>query len=111
MIAPGALGEFGVLPDHITFLGALETGRLVFKKGGSARPLAVSGGFAEVVENVVTVLADAAEFAEEIDAERAEAALSRAQERLEELSPYSAEYEAVEAAVRRARNRLSLARP
>ena len=77
--ASGGMGEFGVLPNHITFLSTLEPGKLTYKKGGRAHRLAVSSGFAEVVDNVVTVLADAAEFAEEIDVERARTALRRAE--------------------------------
>jgi F-type H+-transporting ATPase subunit epsilon len=107
--APGVLGELGILPDHITFLGALETGRLSFRRGGAAaRHLAVGGGFAEVVDNVVTVLADTAEFAEEVDVERAREALRQGQARLRQLSPYESEYEEVEARVRRAQVRLEV---
>jgi F-type H+-transporting ATPase subunit epsilon len=84
--APGAVGEFGVLPNHTTFLSSLQPGRLSYKQNGQTRILAVNGGFAEVVDNVMTVLADTAEFAEEIDAERARADLQVAEENLKTLA-------------------------
>ena len=54
--APGTLGEFGVLPNHTTFLSSLEIGGLTYKKGGEIHSLAVSDGFAEVENDSVTVL-------------------------------------------------------
>ena len=65
--APGALGEFGVLPNHIAFLTLLVPGEMSYKEGTTRHYLAVSGGYAEVLDNVMTVLAPAAEFAGEID--------------------------------------------
>ncbi len=56
--APGTIGEFGVLPNHVTFLSSLQPGRLSYKRGGQARLLAVSSGFAEVTDNIMTVLVD-----------------------------------------------------
>jgi F-type H+-transporting ATPase subunit epsilon len=107
--APGVVGEFGVLPNHITFLSALEAGRFAYKRGGQAHHLAVSGGFAEVVDNVVTVLADAAEFAEEIDVERATTAWQRAGEQIKDLSPFSPEFAEIQAALKRAEARMQVA--
>lgn len=107
--APGVVGEFGVLPNHITFLSALEAGRLIYKRGGQTRRLAVSGGFTEVVDNVVTVLADAAEFAEEIDVERARTALRQAEEQMKNLSPFTPEFAEAQAALRRAETRIRVA--
>src|SRR5713226_7116803 len=85
--APGTIGEFGVLPNHITFLSSLQPGRLTYKQGGRTHTLFVSGGFAEVVNNVMTVLADSAEFANEIDVERARTSLRAAEDSLKTLSP------------------------
>ena len=68
---PGTVGEFGVLPNHITFLSSLQAGRLEYTRGSQSTRLALSGGFAEVVDNVMTVLADSAELADEIDLEAA----------------------------------------
>ena len=65
--APGELGEFGVLPNHITFLSTLVPGEMNYKQGANKRALAVSGGYAEVLDNVMTVLAQAAEYGSEID--------------------------------------------
>jgi len=107
--APGALGEFGVLPNHISFLSTLETGEVGYKQGNERFYLAVSGGYAEVLDNVVTLLADAAEFAREINAERAQGARERAEKRMAELNPYDREFVEAEAALRRALVRLQVA--
>ncbi|HWO42865.1 MAG TPA: ATP synthase F1 subunit epsilon, partial [Candidatus Eisenbacteria bacterium] len=61
--APGALGEFGVLPNHIAFLTLLEPGEMTYKRDHTRRFLAIKGGYAEVLDNTMTVLADAAEYA------------------------------------------------
>jgi len=61
--APGALGEFGVLPNHIPFLSALGIGNLYYKDSGKTHYVFVSGGFAEVSPDKVTILAEAAEKA------------------------------------------------
>ncbi len=82
--APGSEGRLGILPRHAALLTTLMPGELVIKLGGAEEPLFVSGGFLEVSGNTVTVLADTAEYAEEIDQARAEAARRRARERLEQ---------------------------
>ena len=107
--APGALGEFGVLPHHISFLTQLEPGEMSYKQGAERTHLAVGGGYAEVMDDVMTVLADAAEFAEEIDIERARRAQERAERQLEELSREDKQFVAAEAALRRALARLQVA--
>jgi F-type H+-transporting ATPase subunit epsilon len=106
---PGALGEFGVLPSHITFLCLLEAGEMSYKQGASKRYLAISGGYAEVLENVMTVLAPAAEYGAEIDLTRARAAKEKAEKRLDELHFDDKEYMAAGAALRRALTRLQVA--
>ncbi|QQR81826.1 MAG: ATP synthase F1 subunit epsilon [Deltaproteobacteria bacterium] len=58
LVAPGALGEFGVLPGHTTLFTALGSGRLVYTQGNQSKSLEVSGGFAEVCDNRITVMAD-----------------------------------------------------
>src|ERR671910_3114825 len=68
--APGVKGEFGVLPNHISFLTLLEPGEMSYKQGAIKRFLAISGGYAEVLDNVMTVLAPAAAFWGEIDVNR-----------------------------------------
>jgi F-type H+-transporting ATPase subunit epsilon len=82
--APGAEGRLGILPRHAALLTTLASGELTIKLAGAEEPLFVSGGFLEVSNNAVTVLADTAEHAEEIDQARAEEARRRAQERLEQ---------------------------
>lgn len=87
VVAPGTYGEFGVLPGHTTFLTTLEIGRIRYKdQGGNERIVFVNGGFAEVMLNTVTVLAESAERRRDIDVERATAALKRAEDRLADTS-------------------------
>lgn len=107
--APGAWGEFGVLPNHISFLTLLETGEMSYKQGTAIRRLAVSGGYAEVLNNVMTVLAPAAEFAEEIDVERARRAKETAEAKMEELNREGEEFSTAEAALNRALTRIQVA--
>ncbi len=104
--APGTIGEFGVLPNHITFLSSLQPGCLTYRQGTRVRALAVGGGFAEVVNNVMTVLADSAEFAEEIDLEQARTALRVTGERLQQLATNDPDFAEVELAHLRARARV-----
>ncbi|GHO92442.1 ATP synthase epsilon chain [Reticulibacter mediterranei] len=80
--APGAEGRLGILPRHAALLTFLTPGELRITLRDAEEPLFVSGGFLEVLNNNVTVLADTAEHAEEIDQARAEEARRRAQERL-----------------------------
>jgi F-type H+-transporting ATPase subunit epsilon len=82
LIAPGSEGELGILPRHAALLTTLKVGELLIKLSGAEEPFFVSGGFLEVSNNSVTVLAETAEQAEEIDEARAEAARRRAQELL-----------------------------
>ena len=107
--APGALGEFGVLPNHISFLSLLEPGEMSYKQGTAKRYLAVSGGYAEVLDNVMTVLAPAAEFAAEIDTGRAQRARERAERQVAELNREEKEFRVAEAALHRALVRLQVA--
>lgn len=79
---PGADGYFGVLPGHTPLLALLGTGELWYRKGSERTYLAIALGFAEVQPDRVTILAQVAEKAEDIDAARAEAARKRAHERL-----------------------------
>jgi len=79
---PGQDGYLGILPGHAALIGQLGTGYLWYVSGGRRRYLSVAGGFLEVKDDHVRVLADAAERAEEIDVERARRAFQRAQEQL-----------------------------
>jgi len=107
--APGALGEFGVLPNHIAFLTLLEIGEMSYKQGAERQRLAVNGGYAEVLDNVMTVLANAAEYADEIDVERAQRAKESAETKLAESSQEDKERVAAETALRWAVVRLQVA--
>jgi len=79
---PGRDGEFGVLPEHTLLLSMLDTGVLTYHRGGQKWMLALSGGYAEVTPEKVTVLADEAEKPEEIDIERARLAREHAMKEL-----------------------------
>ena len=107
--APGVLGQFGVLPNHIAFLTLLQPGELSYKQGGRTTRLALAGGYAEVLDNVMTVLADAAEFAGEIDVARARRAKEQAEKNVATLNPDDREFAVCEAARKRAEARLEVA--
>ena len=79
---PGAEGYFGVLPGHTPLLAALQVGQLWYRQGRETHDLSIAFGFAEVQPDRVTILAEIAEKADEIDITRAEAARKRAEERL-----------------------------
>ncbi len=82
VIAPGIDGQLGILPQHAPLMTILKPGEMTVRKDGEDMYVAVSGGFMEVMGNKVSVLADACERSDEIDEERAQAAMERAQERL-----------------------------
>ena len=102
VIAPGVQGQLGILPHHAPLMTMLQPGELRMRQGGEEFSLAVSGGFLEVRPDRVTVLADTAERAEEIDIARAEAAKRRAEEQL----AAKVDVASAEAALRRAMVRL-----
>ncbi len=105
---PGTEGSFGVLTGHVPLLAAMKVGCLGFiQEGHGEFQVATSGGFVEVQREQVTVLAETAEFAAEIDVERAEAARDRA---LERLSDNEHKFDEVRAklALNRALNRLKI---
>ncbi len=83
VVAPGTEGEFGALKGHTTFLTSLKTGSLRYKDAsGKERVLFISGGFAEVLPDKVTILAESAERRKDIDVSRAKEAQGRAEQRL-----------------------------
>ena len=107
--APGSEGSFGVLTGHQPMLTSLQIGLMRFVvEGRHESKMAVSGGFAEVGREQVTVLAETAEFAEEIDIDRARAAHERAQERLGRKGDAEIDAVRAEAALLRAMNRLRI---
>jgi F-type H+-transporting ATPase subunit epsilon len=85
LIAPGSEGQLAILPRHAALMTTIEPGVLTFRRGTVEEDFAVTGGFMEVRNDHVTILADAAEAAEEIDITRAEAARARAEQRLKEI--------------------------
>ena len=107
--APGTLGEFGVLPGHTPLLTTLKVGELTYRQGHDLFHVAVNWGYVEVENDVVTVLVTTAEPADQIDLERARAALGRAQEALKKLSPEDKEFKVMEAALERAMIRVQVA--
>ena len=80
--APGSEGDFGVLYDHAPILTNLRSGQLSYENDGESTALVISGGYLEVPDNRVTILAETGEFLHEIDRERAERARSQAEEKL-----------------------------
>lgn len=110
VVLPGVDGQLGILPRHAPVVTILQPGEILVRKGGEEIPFAVSGGFAQISPEKVTILADAAEHAEEIDIERAEAARQRAQDQLAERRAIpSMELARAEAALRRSLMRLKVA--
>ena len=80
--APGSEGDFGVLYDHAPILTNLRSGQLSYENDGESTALVISGGYLEVTDNRVTILAESGELLHEIDRERAERARSQAEEKL-----------------------------
>ena len=107
--APGTIGEFGVLPDHTSLLTTLKVGELTYNKDGETFHVAVNWGYVEVEDNVMTVLVETAEPADQIDVERAKAALSRAEEALKKLTSDDKEFKIMECALERALIRVQVA--
>ena len=105
--APGTEGGFGVLAGHHPMLASLDVGQIVFREAGEGpKVAATSGGFAQVQRDGVTVLAETAELAGEIDVARAEAARDRARERLARRREAAVDAVRAEMALARALNRL-----
>jgi F-type H+-transporting ATPase subunit epsilon len=108
-VAPGTLGEFGVLIGHTPFLTTLKTGTIHYTVAdGGQRYLFISGGFAEALPDKLTVLAESAERRRDIDTERAKAAMERAQKRLEKETD-DIDFARAKAALERALHRIRLA--
>jgi F-type H+-transporting ATPase subunit epsilon len=105
---PGKSGYLGILPGHAPLLTELMIGEISYSKGGTMVYLAVSWGFAEVLPDKVTILADTAERAEDIDVQRAQEAKAEAEEALRNPSQ-EMDYDAVNRALRRAEVRLEVA--
>ncbi len=107
--AKGVEGEFGILPGHTQFLAALEIGEIRYVKDGKMTQLAANRGFAEVVDDKVIMLVDTAEYADQIDVERAKRAQERAESALKAMPYDHTEYRMYELALIRAILRISVA--
>ena len=109
VLVPGIEGELGILSHHASLMTTLMPGELMIRKGGEENYLAISGGFVEVMNNKVIVLADAAERSDEINEERAREAMKRAEERVSGKEA-DVDLERAMAQLRRATVRLNVAR-
>ncbi len=110
VMAPGSMGEFGVLSGHTPFMTSLNTGAVHYRdESGKDQFVFVSGGFAEALPDKVTVLAESAEKTEDIDVARAKAARDRAEKRLEDRSKEDIDFMRAKLALDRALNRIKLA--
>ena len=105
LLLPGSEGYLGVLPGHTPLLTSLKIGEIKFRQGNQTKFLAVSWGFAEVLPNKVTVLADLAERPDEIDVASAQEAKARAEEMLKDPE---ADFRAAQAALEQALVRLQV---
>ena len=107
--APGTEGEFGVLPGHTPFLTTLKIGEISYKKDNATKYIAVSWGYAEVGPSQVTILAEAAEIAEEIDTKRAEEARARALAILAKKDVEESQFKLAEATLEKTMVRMQVA--
>ncbi|MBX6394218.1 MAG: F0F1 ATP synthase subunit epsilon [Alicyclobacillaceae bacterium] len=106
VITRGAEGDLGVLPGHMPLVTTLPIGLVRIKEEGRWSLVAISGGFLEIRPDRITILAEAAEFAEEIDVSRAQRAKERAERRLADKGRTDIDYVRAELALKRALNRL-----
>ena len=107
VVVPGAAGELGFLPEHTPLVSALKIGTVRVQQEGKEFKIAISGGFVEVKNSRVVILADAAERADQVDKNRAEAAKARAEQRIASSS-HDIDLARAELALKRALNRLKL---
>jgi F-type H+-transporting ATPase subunit epsilon len=108
MQIPGKKGYLGILPGHAPLITELAVGEITYRADGYTHHLSVAWGFAEVLPDKVTVLAETAERAEEIDVRRAREAKQRAEERLKSGNP-EVDFNRAAIALQRAETRLEVA--
>lgn len=96
LFAPGEMGDLGIMPKHTQLITTLKAGELRYVTEEGEASLFVAGGVMEVQPNVVTVLADTAMRAEDLDSEAAEAAKQRAEDALKGKDPEDLDYEAIQ---------------
>jgi F-type H+-transporting ATPase subunit epsilon len=107
--ATGKIGEFGVLPGHAPFLTSLRIGELAYKNNGIVKHMALNWGYFEIQDDRIIVLVETAEASDQIDYERAKAALGRAEEALKKLTAEDKQFKVYEAALERALIRVQVA--
>jgi len=107
--ATGKIGEFGVLPGHAPFLTSLRIGELAYKNNGITEHMALNWGYFEIQDDRIIVLVETAEASDQIDYERAKAALGRAEEALKKLTAEDKQFKVYEAALERALIRVQVA--
>lgn len=107
VVVPSSDGEIGILPHHAPLLAMLEAGEIRLRRGDAVEKFAISGGFVEVVNNKISIFAETAEMAQEIDAERARQAAERAKAEMK-AARTDMDLALAEAALRRAMVRLRL---
>jgi F-type H+-transporting ATPase subunit epsilon len=107
--ATGKIGEFGVLPGHAPFLTSLRIGELAYKNNGIVEHMALNWGYFEIQDDRIIVLVETAEASDQIDYERAKAALGRAEEALKKLTAEDKQFKVYEAALERALIRVQVA--
>ncbi|MFN3785655.1 MAG: F0F1 ATP synthase subunit epsilon [Thiothrix sp.] len=109
VIAPGVLGDLGILPRHSQLISKLRAGELQYKTTeGAMASLFVSGGILEVQPHVVTVLADTGMRAEDLDEAAAREAMKQAQEALQGKDPEDLDYEAIQAELEAAKAQIEM---
>ena len=111
LVVPGSDGQLAILPRHAPLMTTLDYGELIFKKGSEETSFAISGGFLEVHSDKVTILADVAENADQIDIERAKEARKRAQDRINDAQneQLTVDLARAQASLQRALLRLNIA--
>lgn len=102
-------GELGILPNHLPLVTPLTIGAVRIKQDGQVHLIAIGGGFMEVRQDEVNILAESAELPSEIDITRAHSAEERARRRMEEIKRDNIDFRRAELALRRAQNRLNVA--
>jgi F-type H+-transporting ATPase subunit epsilon len=105
---PGKNGYLGILPGHAPLITELAVGEITYRNGSETHHLSVAWGFAEVLPDKVTILAETAERPEEIDTARAQKAKERAEDRLKSTNP-EVDYDRAEGALQRAETRIVVA--
>ena len=110
VMAPGSMGEFGVLSGHTPFMTSLNTGAIHYRdENGKDQYVFVSGGFAEALPDKLTVLAESAEKTDDIDLDRARSAQQRAEQRLQDRAKENIDFVRAKAALERSLVRIKMA--